>query len=119
MTWTTRSGQTLVEVLAALVLFAMAGAVVASAATVNLRSVRAAAVRGRLVALATLEMARLQVLMAPGTHTKHFADGAMRGRITRATTVDDDGALATLAVTVAVPAPGPQVHLTTRAHLPW
>jgi len=112
-------GQALIEVLAALVLFAMAGAVVASAAATNLRSLRAAGVRGRLVALAAREIARLQVLVTPGTHTEPFVDGAVHGAITGETTVNEEGTLATLTATAAAAPQGPQVRLITRVHLPW
>lgn len=120
-------GLALVEVLAALVLFAIAGAIVASAATTNVRSMRAAAMRGRLVALAAREMARQQVLVVPGTRTESFRDAAghsnitgnFAGTITRETTIDDEGTLATLTVTVATAPPGPHVRLTTRAYLSW
>jgi Tfp pilus assembly protein PilV len=119
MTRSAERGQTLIEVLAALVLFAMAGAVIASAATTNLRSLRAAGVRGRLVALAAREMARLQVTAVPGTRTEPFTDGAMRGTITGRTAVNEEGTLATLTATVAAAPPGPQVRLVTRVRLPW
>ena len=119
MTRSAERGQALVEVLAALVLFAMAGAVVASSATTNLRSLRAAGVRGRLVALAAREVARLQITATPGTHTAPFTDGQVRGIITGKTTVNDEGTLATITATVAAAPPGPHVHLATRVRLSW
>ncbi len=119
MTRSRERGHALIEVLAALILFALAGAVVASAATTNLRSLRAAEVRGRLVALAARELSRLQVLAEPGTRTQPLADDAISGTITGETIVNEEATLATHTATVATVPPGPRVRLVTRTRLPW
>ena len=110
-------GYALVEMLAALVLFAVAGLVVASAAGTNLRHARTAATRGKLAAIAAHEMARLQVAHTPGTRERALDTGGLQGRVAHTSTPDEDERLTTLTVTVTVP--GLSVHLATRALLPW
>jgi hypothetical protein len=110
----------LVEVLAALVLFAFAGAVVASTATLSIRSLRATAVRGRLVTLAARELAALQAgSVAVGDTTERVAEPGVRGHARRSTTVADDGVLATHDVTLTAEPPAIHVTLATRRLVPW
>jgi Tfp pilus assembly protein PilX len=114
------AGTALIEVLAALVLFAFAGAVVASTATLSIRSLRATAVRGRLVAFAARELAALQAAaVAVGDATERLAEPSVRGHVERSTTVDDDGVLATHRVTLTADPPAARVTLATRRLVPW
>jgi hypothetical protein len=114
-------GTALIEALAALTLLAIAGAVVASAASANLRAVRSGAVRGRLLAIAARELADLQTQPAiEGTHTAPLGDEAgIRGDVTRTTAIDSTAHLANLTVTVEAGPPRQVVTLATRRSLPW
>ena len=109
-------GSALVEALAATALIALAGAVVASAATTSLGAVRRANVIRRLVAVAARELATLQAADAPsGTDESTIVEPGFAPSVYRQTRVTrrPDG-VAELEVTVRTEPPAETVGLTTR-----
>jgi hypothetical protein len=114
-------GTALIEALAALTLLAIAGAVVAGAASTNLRALRSGTVRGRLLAIAARELADLQTLPAvEGSYTAALGDEAgIRGNVTRTTAIDLTAHLAELTVTVEAGPPRQVITLATRRSVPW
>jgi hypothetical protein len=107
-------GSALVEALAALVLLALAGSVVAAAATANLRALRTAVVLERLVARAVHELSLAQARGAPVTSEDATTTDPDLGTVGRhlEVTRDADG-VATLAVRLTAPN-APPMELTTR-----
>lgn len=99
-----RGGYALVEALVAIALVALAGTVVAAAATTNMRALRAAAVLERLVALASRELSLAEARGAPALVEDVTALDPDLGVVARHLEVsrDADG-IATLAVRVTAP----------------
>jgi hypothetical protein len=110
------SGAALVEALAASALIALAGAVIASAATTSLGAVRRAGTIQRLVAVAARELATLQAAGAPaGTDDSALVEPGFAPQVYRRTRITrrPDG-LAELEVTVRSEPSGETVGLVTR-----
>ena len=112
------AGSALVEALVALVLIAMAGLVVATAATNGLRATHRAATLTRTTALAARELARLASQITPATTDAHAAAtvavAGFRDPAGCATDVTRDGNLVDLAVAVDAGHPPERVVLTTQ-----
>jgi type II secretory pathway pseudopilin PulG len=108
-------GSTLIEALAALVLVALAGAIVAAAARTNLRATRSAAALQRLTAAAALDIARVEARGAPAGIEETIGVDPMLGPETQhriaITRSDDD--VASVDARVAVPGE-PSLTLSTR-----
>jgi len=114
----TAAGAALVEVLAAMTLFAIAGSVVAAAAATNLRALRTATTLEYLVAMASRELAIAQAKGAPPTSDDGVVDepaiGAVRRQLVVTREADD---LATLVIAVAT-AGSSTVTMRTRMLVP-
>lgn len=112
------AGSALVESLVALVLIAIAGLVVASAATTGLRAASRAATLTRATALASRELAALasQAATATSTTTTNAVAGFV-DPVTCATDVARDDRLVTLTVAVDAGRPAEHVALVTRRWL--
>ena len=108
------AGAVLVEVLAAMTLFAIAGSVVSAAAVANLRALRMATSLEYLVTIASRELSAAQANGAPPTSEDAvLADpglGTVRRQLVVTREPDD---LATLVVTVAAES-APPVTVRTR-----
>jgi type II secretory pathway pseudopilin PulG len=110
----TAAGAVLVEVLAAMTLFAIAGSVVSAAALANLRALRTATTLEYLVTIASRELSIAQAKGALPTADDTTLDDPGLGTVRRqllVTREPDD--LATLVVTVAATA-SPTVTVKTR-----
>jgi Tfp pilus assembly protein PilV len=110
-----QDGSALVEALVALVLIAIGGLVVATAAANGLRASGRAATLGRTTAYAARELATVASRAATATDasTSRSVSG-FAAPVACATDVERDGALVTLAVAVDVGVPAEHVALTTR-----
>ena len=116
--WRRNVGSALVESLVALVLIALAGLVVATAATTGLRATRRAATLTRATALAGRELARLASAVtaatADATATSTLTVSGFVAPVQCATDMTRDGDLVDLAVTVDAGQPAEHVALATR-----
>jgi hypothetical protein len=111
-----RRGTALVEALAALALVALAGGVLAAAATTNLRATRAAATLERLTAEAARELALAQAGGAPaGTEETPLAAPGLDPGTTRRLEVSRDDSHGVTTLDLRLTTPGtPPFRLTTR-----
>jgi hypothetical protein len=110
------AGATLVEAVVALGLVALAGAVVASAATAGLRAARRAATLAPLTAVAARELASLAARAADATSGEStLAVPGFAAPVALAAEVERDAGLATLRVHVDGGRPAERVTLVTRA----
>jgi hypothetical protein len=112
------AGAALVEVLAAMTLFAIAGSVVSAAAVTNLRALRTATTLEYLVAMASRELAIAQVKGAPPTSDDGVVDEPAIGAVRRQLVVTREANdLATLVIAVATTG-SPTVTMRTRMLVP-
>ena len=112
--WPHARGSALVETLVAIALLALAGSVLAAAATTNLRALRTAAVLERLVALATRELSIAQARGALATSEDTTTVDPDLGVVARHLEITRDaGGVATLAVRVTARG-APPLDLGTR-----
>jgi hypothetical protein len=111
----TTAGSALIEVLAAMTLFAVAGSIVAAAALTNLRALRTATTLEYLVAVASRELSAAQAKGAPETSDDALITEAGTGIVVQRQLLVTRGAndLATLVVAVAA-AGAPTVTVRTR-----
>lgn len=116
MSHLTNYGAALVEALAATVLVAVAGAVVAAAATTSLRAVRRAGAIERLTTVAARELAAAQATGAlPGADDATLAEPGFALPLSRRTLVTRrNNGIVELAVSVHAEPDGDTVGLTTR-----
>ncbi|MCC6849147.1 MAG: hypothetical protein IT294_11660 [Deltaproteobacteria bacterium] len=109
------AGSALVESLAALVLIALAGALVASAARSALRAAHRAATLTRATALAGRELARLAATAeTAASEEATLAAAGFPGPVTCVRTITRDGLVADLRVGVVAGRPAERVALGTR-----
>jgi type II secretory pathway pseudopilin PulG len=108
------AGSALVEALVALVLIAIAGLVVASAAMAGLRATRRAAILSRTTSVAARELAVLAAAATAVSAETTLAVAGFPDPPTCATEVRRDGAVVALAVRVDGGAAGERVTLATR-----